>query len=150
MKAYEEYLKRLVENEDFESEKEFEEEVRKNRGEVIEYLEWRLSGGKSLNESFPEGYLEAVKNILRNLYKLNARMNLNKFDACQDFEKFDAAEEEFREKAKDMTKEELLETLCMQLRAEDKFREKAKDMTKEELLETLCMQLRRDMCRSVM
>lgn len=124
MKAYEEYLKRLVENEDFESEKEFEEEVRKNRGEVIEYLEWRLSGGKSLNESFPDGYLEAVKNILRNLYKLNARMNLNKFDACNDFDEFDATE--------------------------DKFREKAKDMTKEELLETLCMQLRRDMCRRVM
>lgn len=115
MKNYEECLKKLVENEDFESEKEFEEEVRKNRGEVIEYLEWRLSGGKSPNESFPEGYLEAVKNIIRNLYKLNAQMNLNKFDACQDFEKFDAAEEEFREKAKGMTKEELLETLCMQL-----------------------------------
>lgn len=124
MKAYEEYLKRLVENEDFESEKEFEEEVRKNRGEVIEYLEWRLSGGKSLNESFPDGYLEAVKNILRNLYKLNAQMNLNKFDACNDFDEFDATE--------------------------DKFREKAKDMTKEELLETLCMQLRRDMCRRTM
>lgn len=124
MKAYEEYLKRLVENEDFESEKEFEEEVRKNRGEVIEYLEWRLSGGKSLNESFPDGYLEAVKNILRNLYKLNAQMNLNKFDACNDFDEFDATE--------------------------DKFREKAKDMTKEELLETLCMQLRRDMCRKTM
>ena len=115
MKSYEECLKKLVENEDFESEKEFEE-VRKNREEVIEYLEWRLSGGKSLNESFPEGYLEAVKNIIRNLYKLNARMNLNKFDVRQDFEKFDATEEEFREKAKDMTKEELLETLCMQLR----------------------------------
>ena len=124
MKAYEEYLKRLVENEDFESEKEFEEEVRKNRGEVIEYLEWRLSGGKSLNETFPDGYLEAVKNILRNLYKLNAQMNLNKFDACNDFDEFDATE--------------------------DKFREKAKDMTKEELLETLCMQLRRDMCRRTM
>ena len=124
MKAYEEYLKRLVENEDFESEKEFEEEVRKNRGEVIEYLEWRLSGGKSLNESFPDGYLEAVKNILRNLYKLNAQMNLNKFDACNDFDEFDATE--------------------------DKFREKAKDMTKEELLETLCIQLRRDMCRRTM
>lgn len=124
MKSYEEYLKKLVENEDFESEKEFEEEVRKNRGEVIEYLEWRLSGGKSLNESFPDGYLEAVKNILRNLYKLNAQMNLNKFDACNDFDEFDATE--------------------------DKFREKAKDMTKEELLETLCMQLRRDMCRRTM
>lgn len=124
MKAYEEYLKKLAENEDFESEKEFEEEVRKNRGEVIEYLEWRLSGGKSLNESFPDGYLEAVKNILRNLYKLNAQMNLNKFDACNDFDEFDATE--------------------------DKFREKAKDMTKEELLETLCMQLRRDMCRRTM
>lgn len=96
----------------------------KNRGEVIEYLEWRLSGGKSLNESFPDGYLEAVKNILRNLYKLNAQMNLNKFDACNDFDEFDATE--------------------------DKFREKAKDMTKEELLETLCMQLRRDMCRRTM
>jgi hypothetical protein len=124
MKAYEEYLKRLVENEDFESKKEFEEEVKKNRGEVIEYLEWRLSGGKSLNESFPDGYLEAVKNILRNLYKLNAQMNLNKLDACNDFDEFDATE--------------------------DKFREKAKDMTKEELLETLCMQLRRDMCRRTM
>lgn len=124
MKAYEKYLKKLVENEDFESEKEFEEEVRKNRGEIIEYLEWRLSGGKSLNESFPDGYLEAVKNILRNLHKLNAQMNLNKFDACNDFDEFDATE--------------------------DKFREKAKDMTKEELLETLCMQLRRDMCRRTM
>ena len=49
-----------------------------------------------------------------------------------------------------MTKEELLETLCMHLRAEEEFREKAKDMTKEELLETLCMQLRRDMCRRTM
>lgn len=124
MKSYEEYLKKLVENEDFESEKEFEEEVRKNREEVIEYLEWCLSGGKSLNESFPDGYLEAVKNILRNLYKLNAQMNLNKFDACNDFDEFDATK--------------------------DKFREKAKDMTKEELLETLCMQLRRDMCRRTM
>lgn len=124
MKNYEECLKKLVENEDFESEKEFEEEVKKNRGEVIKHLEWRLNGGKSLNESLPEGYLEAVKNILRNLYKLNAQMNLNKFDACNDFDEFDATE--------------------------DKFREKAKDMTKEELLETLCMQLRRDMCRRTM
>lgn len=90
--------------------------LERTEGEVIEYLEWRLSGGKSPNESFPEGYLEAVKNIIRNLYKLNAQMNLNRFDACQDFEKFDAAEEEFREKAKSMAKEELLETLCMQLR----------------------------------
>lgn len=60
-----EYVKILVDNYDFESLEDFREELRKNRGEVIEWLRWRAEGGKLGNEITTAGLSEACKELLK-------------------------------------------------------------------------------------
>ena len=58
----------LVKNYDFASIAEFNEEVRKNKEELINYLAWRIGGGTFLNETLPNGYIEACTEVLKSLY----------------------------------------------------------------------------------
>ena len=58
----------LVKNYDFASISEFNEEVKKNREELINYLAWRIGGGTFLNEPLPSGYIEACEEVLKSLY----------------------------------------------------------------------------------
>lgn len=62
-----EYVKILVDNYDFESLEDFREELRKNRGEVIEWLQWRADGGKMKNEITAAGLAQACKELLNRI-----------------------------------------------------------------------------------
>lgn len=58
-------IKVIVDNYDFESPEDFREELRKNRGEVIEWLRWRAGGGKMKNEITTPGLAVACKELLK-------------------------------------------------------------------------------------
>ena len=58
----------LVKNFDFASIAEFNEEVQKNKEELINYLVWRIGDGTFLNEPLPSGYVAACTEVLKSLY----------------------------------------------------------------------------------
>ena len=61
------YIQKFIENEDFASEEEYFEEVKKDKNAVMDYLKWRVNGGKSDNEILPNGYRQAAKEALDDL-----------------------------------------------------------------------------------
>ena len=66
-KSKKELINYLIENEDVYSIDEFEQEAKDNKPKIIEYLEWRLNGGKFKNEVIKneQEYTEACRNLLK-------------------------------------------------------------------------------------
>ena len=66
-KSKKELINYLIENEDVYSIDEFEQEAKDNKPQIIEYLEWRLNGGKFKNEVIKneQEYTEACRNLLK-------------------------------------------------------------------------------------
>lgn len=60
----EELVKVLINNWDFESLEEFQEEAKNNRADLIDWLQWRADGGKMKNEIVSDGLAEASKKLL--------------------------------------------------------------------------------------
>ena len=67
-----ESVEKLVENFDFSNYEEFKNELKRDKKEVVKYLEWRANGGKQRAngyiEKLPDGYVEACKQILTELH----------------------------------------------------------------------------------
>lgn len=66
-KSKKELINYLIKNEDVYSIDEFEQEAKDNKPQIIEYLEWRLNGGKFKNEVIKneQEYTEACRNLLK-------------------------------------------------------------------------------------
>ena len=60
----EELVKVLIDNYDFENLEEFQEAEKKDREELINWLQWRAEGGRLKNEIVTAGLAEASKELL--------------------------------------------------------------------------------------
>ena len=60
----EELVKILIDNYDFISLEDFQEEAKNNRTNLIDWLQWRADGGKMKNEIVSDGLAEASKRLL--------------------------------------------------------------------------------------
>lgn len=74
--SVEKLVENLVENFDFSSYEEFKNELKRDKKEVVKYLEWRVNGGKQRTngyiEKLPDGYVDACKQILTELHTMES------------------------------------------------------------------------------
>jgi hypothetical protein len=60
-------VKVLIDNYDFESMEDFQEQAKSNREEIVKWLQWRADGGKMKNEITAAGLAQACKELLNRI-----------------------------------------------------------------------------------